>query len=317
MNIAIFVLQQVLLFSVPLLIVGLGGMFCERGGIINIALEGTMLTGAFCGVFYLYNMQGVASGQHIFIISMLIAGFAGIVFSVLHAIASINFNANQAISGIALNQAAPAAAIFVARLLIGVQQIGFSNDFRIEKVPILGDIPIIGDIFFQKVYITLYIGIAILIIASIVLWKTKFGMRLRACGEYPQAADSVGISVKRVRYIGVLISGFLGGLGGLALIVPTSTEFNATVAGYGFLAVSVVIFGQWKPSRIFFAAVFFGVMKTLAAIYSVVPFLNDLSIDSFVYKMIPYIVTLAVLAFSSKKSQGPAAVGVPFDKGER
>ncbi|MEA5065481.1 MAG: ABC transporter permease, partial [Eubacteriales bacterium] len=182
---------------------------------------------------------------------------------------------------------------------------------------VLGDIPILGPLLFQYTYITTYIGLAILIGAAFALYKTRFGLRLRACGEHPAAADSVGVNVSRIRYTGVLISGALAGLGGLVFVVPTSVNFNATVAGYGFLALAVLIFGQWKPLRIFLAALFFGLMKTVSASYSGLPVLQDLPIPSDVYKMIPYIATLIVLAFSSKQSRAPKASGVPYDKGTR
>ncbi len=172
------------------------------------------------------------------------------IYSLFHAYASINMKADQVISGTALNMFAPAFAIFTARQIQGTKNVGFLNTFRIESVPLLGKIPVIGPLFFQNVYITSYIGIAILIISAFVLYKTKFGLRLRSCGEHPQAADSVGINVYRMRYAGVLISGALAGLGGLVFIVPISTEFAATVSGYGFLALAVMIFGQWKPRRI-------------------------------------------------------------------
>jgi simple sugar transport system permease protein len=154
-------------------------------------------------------------------------------------------------------------------------------------------------------------------VSVIVLYRTRFGLRLRACGEHPHAADSVGINVYKMRYAGVAISGGLAGLGGLVFVIPTSTQFNATVSGYGFLALAVMIFGQWKPMRVLFAAFFFGLMKTVASAYSVIPILNTLGIPSDVFKMVPFIATLIVLAFSSKSSQAPKAVGVPYDKGSR
>ncbi len=317
MNALYFLVQQTMLFSIPLLIVALGGMFSERSGVVNIALEGIMTIGAFTSILFINMFQGTLSGQSLLILAILIAGLTGIVFSLLHAYASIHMKADQTISGTALNLVAPAFAIFTARQIQGVQQINFNNTFRIDKVPVLGDIPVIGEMFFQNVYITTYLGIAILIISAIVLYKTKFGLRLRACGEHPQAADSVGINVYKIRYAGVMISGMLGGIGGLVFIIPTSTNFNATVAGYGFLAIAVLIFGQWKPSRILGAALFFGLMKTIAAAYSGIPFLANLGIPSYLYKMVPFIATLIVLTFTSKKSQAPKAAGVPYDKGKR
>ncbi|MEG0395277.1 MAG: ABC transporter permease [Oscillospiraceae bacterium] len=312
-----FLVQQTMFFSIPLLIVALGGMFSERSGVVNIALEGIMIMGAFTSILFINFFQASLPGQPILLIAILIAAATGIVVSLAHAYAAINMKADQVISGTAINMLAPALAIYVARMIRTVQQIPFENQFRIDKVPFLGDIPIIGDLFFKNTYITTYIGFAILIVSWVVLYKTKFGLRLRACGEHPQAADSVGINVYRMRYIGVMISGALAGIGGLVFVIPTSTNFNATVSGYGFLALAVLIFGQWKPSRILMAAFFFGFMKTIASAYSGIPFFATLGIPNDIYKMIPYIATLVVLAFTSKNSQAPKASGVPYDKGGR
>ena len=314
-----FVVQQMWFFSIPLMVVALGGMFSERSGVVNIALEGIMVFGAFCSIFFINLTQDFMGGQGQLILAILIAAVAGMLFSLLHAYAAINLRADQTISGTALNMGAPAIAIFAARMLQenGVQQVPFENTFRIPNVPLLGDIPVIGDLFFKNTYITTFLGFIILIVSAFVLYRTKFGLRLRACGEHPQAADSVGVNVYKIRYAGVLISGALGGLGGLIFVVPTSTNFNATVSGYGFLALAVLIFGQWKPLRIFLAALFFGLMKTIAAAYSGIPVLMNLGIPSDIYKMIPFIATLLVLAVSSKNSAGPRASGVPYDKGSR
>lgn len=312
-----FLVQQTWFFAIPLLVVALGGLFSERSGVINIALEGIMLIGALCGIGFIHVFNESISPQLLLIFAFLIAGAAGILFSMLHAFASIHMKADQVISGTALNIFAPAFCIFIARTFQATQQIQFTNVFRIESVPLLGSIPVIGDLFFKNTYITTYIGIALLIISWIVIYKTRFGLRLRACGELPQAADAAGISVYKMRYAGVAISGFLAGVGGMIFVIPTSNVFNADVAGYGFLALAVLIFGQWKPFRIFFAALFFGFMKTIAATSSGIPFLAGLGIPPYVYKMIPYIATLIVLAFVSKSSAAPAAEGEPFDKGKR
>lgn len=317
MNIIYFLVQQTMLFSIPLLIVALGGMFSERSGVINIALEGIMILGAFTGILFINIFQEALPGQPILILAIFISVATGILVSLTHAYASINMNANQVISGTAINMFAPAFAIYVARVLRTVQQIPFNNQFRISSVPLMGNIPIIGPMLFQNTYLTTYLGFVILLVSWIVLYKTKFGLRLRSCGEHPQAADSVGINVYKIRYIGVAISGALAGLGGLVFVIPTSTNFNATVSGYGFLALSVLIFGQWRPGRIVFAAFFFGLLKAVAASYSGIEFLHNLPISSNVYKMIPYVATLVVLAFTSKNSQAPRAAGIPYDKGSR
>jgi simple sugar transport system permease protein len=278
-----------------------------------------MVMGAFCSILFINKLQNLMSGQVLLVLAILVASASGLLFSLLHAYASVNLRADQTISGTALNMVAPAIAIYAARMLQtnGVQQVAFENTFRIAKVPLLGDIPVVGPLLFQNTYITTYLGFLILAVSAFVLYKTKFGLRLRACGEHPQAADSVGVNVYRIRYAGVMISGALAGLGGLIFVVPTSTEFSETVSGYGFLALAVLIFGQWKPMRIFLAALFFGLMKTIASAYSGIPVLQGLGIPSDVYKMIPFFTTLVVLAFSSKNSQAPRASGVPYDKGGR
>ena len=317
MNILYFVVQQTMFFAIPLLVVALGAMFAERSGVINIAMEGIMVMGAFAGILFINTFENTLSGQSFMILAILVSGIAGGVFSLLHAFASVNLKADQTISGTALNLFAPAFAIFVARMVQGKQQISFLDTFHIKKIPLLGDIPVLGDMFFKHTYLTTILGIIILIAAAIVINKTKFGLRLRACGENPQAADSVGINVYKIRYAGVIISGVLGGIGGLAFVVPTSTNFSASVAGYGFLAIAVLIFGQWRVGRIFGAAVFFGIMKTLSSTYSGIPVLKDLPLPDGLYKMIPYVATLVVLAFLSKNSQAPKAEGIPYDKGSR
>lgn len=317
MDIIYFIVQQTMFFAIPLLIVALGGMFSERSGVINIALEGIMVMGGFFGIGFMHLFESRMSGQLLLLLALVISGVTGAIFSLLHAFASINLKADQTISGTALNMFAPAFVVFVARMLQGVQQIQFKDTFHIEKVPVLGSIPVIGPLLFQNCYITTYVGIGIAILSGIVISKTRFGLRLRSCGEHPQAADSVGINVYKIRYAGVMISGALGGIGGLVFIVPTSTNFNATVAGYGFLALAVLIFGQWRTNKIIAAAFFFGIMKTFASAYSVVPGLRSLPISNEIYKMIPYIATLIILAFSSKHSQAPRAEGIPYDKGSR
>ena len=321
MSILYFLVQQTMFFSIPLLIVALGGMFSERSGVINIALEGIMIMGAFAGILFInvvqHTVQQPVPGQLLLLMAVVVSMLTGVVVSLLHAYASINLKADQIISGTAINMLAPAVAIYIARLIRTVQQIPFVNQFRIDKVPLLGDIPFLGPLLFMNTYITTYIGFLIFGLSAAVLYKTRFGLRLRSCGEHPQAADSAGINVYAMRYAGVMISGALAGLGGLVFVIPTSTQFNAEVSGYGFLALAVLIFGQWKPTRIFAAAFFFGLMKAVSSSYSGISFMRAIPIPSYVYKMIPYIATLLVLAFSSKMSQAPKAEGIPYDKGRR
>jgi simple sugar transport system permease protein len=317
MSILYFLVQQTMFFSIPLLIVALGAMFSERSGVINIALEGIMILGAFTGILFINVFQAAIPGQPVLLLAILISSVTGIAVSLLHGYASITMKANQIISGTAINMLAPAAVIYIARMIRSVQQIPFVNQFRIEKAPVLGDIPLIGPLFFRNAYLTTYLGFLILAVSAVVLYKTRFGLRLRACGEHPQAADAAGINVYKMRYAGVMISGAFAGLGGLVFVIPTSTQFNAEVSGYGFLALAVLIFGQWRPGRILAAAFFFGLMKAISSSYSGISFLLAIPISSYVYKMIPYIATLVVLAFTSRKSQAPRAEGIPYDKGDK
>lgn len=320
MSIVYFLFAQTLLFAIPLLVVALGGMFSERSGVINIALEGLMILGGFFGIFFINFMQAnqIMSGQALLIVALLVSGVVGALFSLLHAFASIHLKADQTISGTAINLFAPALGLFIAKTIQdGVQSVMFENQFRIVEVPILSHIPIIGDLFFKNCYLTTFIGIGILIVSYLFLMKTKTGLRLRSCGENPQASDAVGINVYKMRYLGVILSGFLAGMGGLIYILPISTEFNCNVAGYGFLALAVLIFGNWKPWRIAGAAFFFGATKTIAYTYTSIPFLAALSLPATTYKLIPYVATLILLAFTSKNSAAPRAEGEPFDKGKR
>lgn len=316
-NMIYFLFQQTLIFFIPLLVVALGDLFSERSGVLNIALEGIMVFGAFAGILFIRLTQDTMAPWLCLTIAILLSMAAGMLLSVLHAFASIHLKAEQTISSTAINTFAAAFCIFYARVMLGSEKIVFKNTFRIEKVPVLGDIPVIGPILFQKAYVTTYLGILILLITAFVLYRTRLGLRLRSCGENPQAADSVGISVYKMRYTGVLISGALAGLGGLIFILPTTTTYSASVSGYGFLAMSVVVFGQWKPGGICLAALFFGITKTIAAAYSVVPFLYSLGIPEAFFKMLPYVATLVVLAFSTKRSNAPAVAGTPYDKSKR
>lgn len=325
LDLLFFLFQQMMYFSMPLLIVALGGLFSERSGVVNIALEGIMVMGALAGVLFIFLMQQFTplSGQPLLLLAVLVSAAAGTLYSLLHAYAAINLKANQVISGTALNLAAGPFSVFVGRLATGsilgrtVQQIPFKNQFRIPSLPLLGDIPLLGPMLFKNSYLTTYLCLLLLILSWVLLYKTRFGLRLRACGEHPQAAESVGINVYSMRYAGVLISGCLAGIGGLVFVIPTSTNFNATVSGYGFLALAVLIFGQWNPWKVFAAAVFFGFMKTISASSSSILFLSGLPISSEIYKMVPYIATLVVLIFSSRTSLAPKAAGEPYDQGAR
>jgi simple sugar transport system permease protein len=301
--------KYTLLYSVVLMLVALGGAFTEHSGVINIALEGTMTIGGLVGVIALVVLPPGTPTVTIVIVSVLAAGIAGILYTSLLAFASVNLKADQTIGGTALNLLATAlAVVIVRRFNAGTQsaKLTYNNE------------PFLIDIGGLTVSVFLFIGIALLIVAIIVMYKTRFGLRLRACGEHPQAADSVGVNVYKMRWWGVLISGFLGGIGGFAYIVPAvqTWNFEVGVAGMGFLALAVMIFGQWKPGRIFFAALFFAVFKSMANIADST-FLAALEWPKEIYNMMPFIASMVILAFTSKKSRAPKAEGIPYDKSGR
>lgn len=321
------ILSATILFAVPLLLVALGGMFSERSGIINIALEGIMIIGALCACLFLRRMDDIGVGanapQLYVLLAILVAGVSGAVFSMLLAFASIRLKADQTIGGTALNMLAPALAVVVTWFVQGQAQttILIPKWVRItqESLGVSGD-NFLTHLAFKSLYLTTPIAILLLVVATVFLYKTKLGLRLRACGEHPQAADSVGINVYRMRYLGVGISGFLGGIGGLAFTVAAGSGFASSVAGYGFLALAVMIFGNWKPLNILGAALFFAFFKILASYSSLIPFLpsfSNLKSPEYIYLMLPYLVTMIVLILTSKKSRAPKAEGVPYDKGGR
>lgn len=314
----LLVLRRSFYIIIPLAMVAFGGLFSERSGVVNIALEGIMVFGAFIGIMFMVKLQETEmAGQLVYLLSILVAGVSGLLFSLIHAFASIKMKANQVISGTALNLLAPAVSLFFIKLFYGGEDILFSDNFRLETVGFLTDIPVIGDILFTKTYLSTLYSLLILVIASFILYKTVFGLRLRACGEHPQAADAAGINVSKMRYYGVAISGLLAGMGGIIMIVPLSVAFRGTVSGYGFLALAVLISGQWKPMRIVIFAILFGFMLNLSGAYQNIGFLRDAGLPDKVYSLIPFVVTLIVLAFTSRNSQGPKAAGEPYDPGKR
>ena len=321
MDVLLYIIQHTLPVMIPLLLVALGGMFSERSGVINIALEGIMLVGAFSGTLLVYFIQGSGlNAQVILLLAMVVSALAGALFSLLLGVAAVNLKANQTITGTALNMLVPAFMLLFCKMTFNSDGVTTNVAFYIQKVPVLGDIPFLGKLFFQKTYLTVLIGLIIVVICTVFYYKTQLGLRLRACGEHPQAADSVGINVYRMRYLGVILSGILGGIGGFfyaVSIMDGNSNGHTGVAGFGFLALAVMIFGQWKPVSIAFAALFFAFLRTVAYSIPLIPFLANLGIDNAVYKMLPYIVTMVILAFTSKKSRAPKAEGVPYDKGQR
>ena len=341
-----FIIQQTLLYAVPLMIVALAGVFAERSGIINLALEGIMIFGAFIGVLFVRSMQDLdvfvnaarqgswLTLQGLEVMAMLVSAALGALFSLLLSFASINLKADQTIGGTALNLMAPAMVLFLIRIIDGQNILDMKTGdsatwFMLKKstfgIPKSQNIGFLGETFLNKVYLATYICILLFIIMSILLYKTRFGLRLRACGENPQAADSLGINVYKMRYAGTTISGALAGMGGFVYaLTTTNCTSNGDVAGFGFLALAVMIFGNWKPLNIAGASLLFGLFKCIAAAYSSIDIngdgvymLAEIGISSHLYRMLPYLVTLVVLAFTSKKSRAPKAEGIPYDKGSR
>ncbi len=335
----VFLIQQTLIFAVPLMIVALAGVCAERSGIINLALEGIMIFGAFIGVFFVRVMQDTGmfekeQGQILLILTMVVTAIMGAVFSLLLAFSAINLKADQTIGGTALNMLAPALVLFFIIMItqqntMGMSKGGAASWFMIR--PSTFGLPkdyswgAFLDIFINKVYLATYICLAVYVFVSVLLYKTKFGLRLRACGENPQAADSLGINVYKMRYAGVLMSGALAGMGGFTYALTTANcTSTGAVAGYGFLALAVMIFGNWTPLNIAAGGLLFGLFKFIAAAYSTldingdgVYMLAEIGISPYVYRLMPYLITLIVLAFTSKNSRVPKAEGIPYDKGQR
>lgn len=320
MDVVYFILQLAIASTIPLAIVAFGALFSERSGVVNIALEGIMLMGAFTGTLVMKAIEPTGMNiQLIALVGLGVGAITGLIYSLLHAFASIHMRSNQIISATALNMFALAFTVFIARTysVNKSKKIPLEFNYKIPEVPILSDIPVIGDIFFKQAFLSTYIGIAIFIISTIVLYKTRFGLRVRACGENPHAADSLGINIYFIRYMGVMISGALAGMGGVIFVLSFAGAFDGSVFGFGFLSLSVLIFGQWKPLRIILAALFFGFMRVIASAYFAIDFLVALDLPSEIYSMTPYVATLVVLVFVSKKSASPRAAGIPYDPGKR
>ena len=341
-----FLIRQTLVYAIPLMIVALAGVFAERSGIINLALEGMMIFGAFIGIVCLNVMVSLGwfdavknSGnmwnmQWYLLLTMLVSAVAGSIFSLLLAFAAINLKADQTIGGTALNMLAPAIVLFLVRITAKQNVLQLSSGdsatwFMIKKSMWGFDksykLSVLGEAFLNKVYLTTYFCILLFVLMSVLLYKTKFGLRLRSCGENPQASASLVINVIRMRYYGVMISGALAGLGGCVFAVTTANcSANGDVAGFGFLALAVMIFGNWKPLPIAGGAILFGLFKCIAASYNTLDVnadgvyaLANIGLDSNFYRMLPYLITLIVLAFTSKSSRAPKAEGIPYDPGKR
>ena len=311
----LLLIQYTLIFSSVLILVALGGCISEHSGIINLGLEGIMVIGALGGALVMKYMP-VTSALLVVVLTILAAVLAGMLYSCLLAVAAIHFNADQTLVGTAMNLLGTAAAtVFVKALNTAADPNNHSSEIEYVNARKCFIVNING---FEFNWFMLIAAVAVALV-FVMLYKTKFGLRLMSCGEHPQAASSVGIDVYKMRWAGVLLSGGLGGLGGICYILAGVSlwKFENGVAGFGFLALAVMIFGQWKPVRIALAALLFGLFRALSNTYIGFPALVSLNLPGNVYNMMPYIVSLVVLAFTSKQSRAPKAEGIPYDKGSR
>lgn len=310
------IIPTALFFSAPLIFTALGGVFSERSGVVNIGLEGLMVMGAFVGIVFNLRFADVFGAWTPWI-SILIATVISGLFSIIHAIASVSLRAEQVVSGVAINSLALGIGVFLTKEWYGKGQTDMvKQPFYTQNVPLLSEIPVIGPLFFKSIYLTSYLAIILAFVAWYVLYKTPFGLRLRAVGEHPMAADTNGINVYKMRYIAVIISGALGGLGGSVYALTIAMNFShATIVGQGFMALAAVIFGKWHPLGAMGAALFFGLAQSLSVVGSSVPVLSD--IPQVFLLIAPYILTILALAGFIGRAEAPKANGVPYIKGSR
>lgn len=304
-----------LMFASPIIVTALGGLFSERSGIVNIALEGIMMVGAFAAASVTVVLEPLTPLAPW--IGLAVALCAGILFSLLHALASINLKANQVISGTALNILSGGLTIYLCQIIFHQQRSrAFSNGIQKVTVPVLSQIPILGKILFVENYPTFYLAVLLVFVTWFIVYKTPFGLRLRSCGEHPQAAASMGINVRHMRYFGVLASGALGGLAGGIMVLTADIQFTQlSIHGTGFIALASLVFGRWNPFGVLGVGLFFGFSTALSFYAKDIPFLMALPAEFFY--MLPYILTIVALIFFAGKSVGPKAAGEIYDSGKR
>ncbi len=303
------IFPYVIAYTIPLLVTSLGGLYSERSGVVNLGLEGLMLVGSFAAAITIHLLEGLIPSGLLIPIGLLAAVIMGILYSLLHAFASITLKADQIISGTAINMLAAALTVYTARAILGSGNVRVNSIIR-KDIPGLANIPVLGPLFFSQSYWSTWLVLAILVFSWFLLYKTSFGLRLRACGEHPSAVASAGVNVHKMRYFAVCASGALAGLGGAVILVTYSGEFNGSVDGLGFLALAALIFGQWKPLGILGATFFFGFARTVANVSQVIPSLS--LIPPVWLKIFPYVVTLIALVLFSKHSAAPKADGEPY-----
>ncbi|MFP3040683.1 ABC transporter permease [Treponema primitia] len=309
-------------FALPLLIMAIGGIYCERSGVTMLALEGLQGFGAFVGALAVVlcgRKLGVGSPWLIYI--ALVASMAGgLAFSLIHAALCVKFRAQQVISGAVVNTMAMALTIFLTSVINSVITGEGSNKFQIGvsvrfTVPGLSKIPILGGLFKNMYPFEIVILVAVLI-SWYVLYKTPYGLRLRACGENPHSLDAAGGNVDKIRISAVMICGALSGLGGIFLAYSISASYSPNIyMGYGYLSIAALIFGNWKILPTFAVCLFFGFAKSSG--YQLCLFLGMPSNYTDLLMVLPYLLTLLLLIFFSKHNHPPRALGEFFDKGKR
>lgn len=307
------VISSTLVYSAPLIFTALGGTFSERAGVVNVGLEGTMIMGALAGVVFNLTFAGQFGGLTPWL-GLLAGAVIGLIFSLLHAVATVTLRADHIVSGTVMNLMAPALGVYLIKLMYGKGQTSMiAENFGYWNVPVLSKIPVIGTIFFTKTSSTAWVAIIIAFVASWVLFKTRFGLRLRSVGENPQAADTLGLNVYALRYTGVLISGVLGGIGGALFAQSIAGNFSAsTIVGQGFMSMAAMIFGRWNPVGAMAAALFFGFSQSMAIVGAQLPVLNQ--VPSVYLQVAPYVFTVLILVVFFAKSKAPAADGVNYIK---
>lgn len=304
-----------LMFASPIVIASLGGLFSERSGIVNVALEGIMMVGAFAAASVTVVLEPLTPAAPW--LGLTVGILSGTVFSLLHAVASVNFKANQVVSGTALNILAGGLTVYLCQIFFRQQRTrAFSSGLRKITVPLLSDIPVLGDMFFDEVYLTFYLMLALVALTWFVVYKTPLGLRLRACGEHPQAAASMGIDVYAMRYFGVLMSGALAGLAGGVMVLSQDIQYTITsIHGTGFIALASLIFGKWRPAGVLGAGAFFGFSQALSFYAKDIDFLSRLPVEFFYF--LPYVLTIIALIVFSGRAVGPKAAGEIYDAGKR
>jgi general nucleoside transport system permease protein len=309
-------LNTTLVFSTALIFASLGGIFSERSGVVNIGLEGLMMFGAFAAAVGGYYAQEAGYGALAPWVGVLSAIVVGALGSLIHAVASITFKADQTISGTVINFLAAGSTLYMVKLLFeGAGETPLLDGFSKFRVPLLSEIPVIGEGIFNS-YPTTYLAIVLVIVIYLILFKTPFGLRLRAVGEHPSAADTLGVNVNKMRYIGVILSGMLAGIGGATITLTTTSTFaHNTISGQGFIAIAAMIFGKWNPVGAFGAAVFFGFSQAIRNYVQLFEWSKNIP-QEFIF-MIPYVLTIIVLVSAVGRSSAPSALGQPYDPSKR